>query len=158
VACSQEREKREVKEEAARCKMRRQEEARGGQATARQASWHAIGHRPLNLANHNVAVRPGRLFFFLRFGRPFLCGRNQIPCPEGGESHLRLLPEETTHRLVVWRLRPLHRATAPLRRRPPSLSSLPGHRHRPNRKKNERIFRGSAAESPRFQKAAGAPE
>jgi hypothetical protein len=117
---------------------------------------------PLNLANHNVAVRPGRLFFFfLRFGRPFLCGRNQIPCPEGGESHLRLLPEETTHRLVVWRLRPLHRATAPLRRRPPSLSSLPGHRHRPNRKKKrkkERIFRGSAAESPRFQKAAGAPE
>jgi hypothetical protein len=53
-----------------------------------------------------------------------LCGRNQIPCPEGGESHLRLLPEETTHRLVVWRLRPLHRATAPLRRRPP-LSLLP---------------------------------
>jgi hypothetical protein len=71
-----------------------------------------------------------------------LCGRNQIPCPEGGESHLRLLPEETTHRLVVWRLRPLHRATAPLRRRPPSLSSLPGHRHRPNRKKKRKNIQG----------------
>jgi hypothetical protein len=55
---------------------------------------------PLNLANRNVVVDLEGLFCVA-----------VIKSLAWREGHLCLLPEETTHRLVVWRFRSLHRAT-----------------------------------------------